>query len=360
MTSYRPDGSGLLEPQAALKHLSPLLRLPLFYKLIIANVFILLVAVVACSSLVARAVRADPSATTAGTVLPVVLGAVILSALANVMLVRLALLPLHRLEMTARLVQQGQHDARAESHAVADPDLEQLTVTFNAMLDSLAESRQRQRELAARALEAGEAERKRIAAELHDGIAQSLAALLLQLRVIRDAEPAEYRDRLQNAAAQLAAVTEELRAIARGLRPPALDMLGLVAAVSAHARQISENSNIKLDVTADDLSKALSPPAELALYRLVQEALSNVVRHSGARTATIRLRRHDGRVSATIRDDGHGFDVEKAMSRGRGLGLFGMHERALYAGGNVQVDSQAGRGTTVEIEFPADGTKTNV
>jgi two-component system sensor histidine kinase UhpB len=360
MSANHSTASGVQSPPV-LGALGPLLRLPLFYKLIIANVIILLVAVVSCSSLVAHAVRADPAAATTGLVLPVVAVAVILSALANIMVVRLALSPLHRLELTARQVQQGAHEARAESSAVADPDLEQLTLTFNEMLDSLAEYRQRSRELAVRALEAGETERKRIAAELHDGIAQSLAALLVQLRVIRDTNDATRRQQMiQSTAAQLAAVTEELRAIARGLRPPALDMLGLVAAISAHARLVSENSNIRLDVKAADLNHLLSPPAELALYRLVQEAVANVVRHSGARSATIELGRHDGVVSAVIRDDGQGFRVDEVMSRGHGLGLFGMHERASYAGGHVQVTSQPGDGTTVEIEFPVTGPNAHV
>jgi two-component system sensor histidine kinase UhpB len=356
-----PRGNGSSAPRQFPSAFGPLLRLPLFYKLIIANVTILLVAVLTCTALVATSVRADPGAASTAVVLPVAIAGAALSALVNALVVRLALQPLHRLEETARRVQQGEHEARVLPSALADRELEQLTTTFNAMLDSVAEYRHRSRELAVHALEAGESERKRIAAELHDGIAQSLAALLLQLRLIRSAaEPAERNELLQRAADELAAVTEELRAIARGLRPPALDMLGLVAAVTAHARLLAEHSNIRLEVRGDDLNHLLSAPAELAFYRLVQEALANVVRHSGARSATLDLSRNDGVVSATVRDDGRGFRVDEALASGRGLGLFGMHERASYAGGHVHVISQPGSGTTVRIEFPVDGTKAHV
>ncbi len=356
-----PRGNGSSGPRQFPSAFGPLLRLPLFYKLIIANVTILLVAVLACTALVATSVRTDPGAATTGVVLPVAIAAVALSALVNALVVRLALQPLQRLEETARRVQQGEHGARVLPSALADRELEQLTATFNAMLDSVAEYRHRSRELAVRALEAGEAERKRIAAELHDGIAQSLAALLLQLRTIRGAaEPGQRNELVQRASDQLAAVTEELRAIARGLRPPALDMLGLVAALTAHARLLAEHSNIRLDVRGDDLNHLLSAPAELAFYRLVQEALANVVRHSQARSATLDLDRRDGAVIATIRDDGRGFRVEEALARGNGLGLFGMHERASYVGGRVQVTSEPGQGTTVRIEFPVDGKTAHV
>jgi two-component system sensor histidine kinase UhpB len=329
------------------------LRLRLFYKLIIANVAILLVAVLICASLAASAVRADPSAGVLWPVLTVALAAVVVSALVNALVVKLALTPLSNLEQTARRVQRGDHDARAPRSALADPELEDLTRTFNAMLDSVAEYRNRSRQLSVRALEAGESERKRIAAELHDGVAQNLGALLLQLRLARGTRDDNKREELlSNSSQQLADATDELRAIARGLRPPTLDMLGLVAALKAHARLLAESSNIRIDVHGDGIDRLLSPESELALYRLVQEALSNVVRHSGARTATLEIDVRGHSVWVTIRDDGHGFEVEQTMASRRGLGLFGMHERASYVGGRVHVSSQPGRGTEVRIEFP--------
>jgi signal transduction histidine kinase len=339
----------------------PLLHLPLFYKLIVANVAILLLAVLASSALAARAIRAQPHVSTTVVILPVALAAVFLSASVNALLVRLALRPLDQLGETARRVQAGDHAARARPNALADAQLEQLTATFNAMLEGLAAQRHRSRELAVRALEAGESERKRIAAELHDGVAQSLAAVLLQLRVAQKAKGEAGRsEMLSRISEQLAALTEELRAIARGLRPPALDMLGLVAALQAHGRLLAESSNLRLEVRGSGLDLVLPPEAELALYRLVQEALSNVVRHSQARTATVDLESSNGVVRAIVRDDGRGFHVDEALARGRGLGLFGMHERASYVGGQVVVSSEPGRGTTVRIEFPVDGTTSYV
>jgi signal transduction histidine kinase len=345
--------AGSIRPASAPAILFPVLRLPLYYKLLIANAVIVLAAAVGCAAAVASASRTSSPWT---AVLPYAALAVVISVVVNGVVVRVALGPLNRLEAVARRVQKGEHEARAPVSVIADRDLEQLVDTFNAMLDSLSVSRARLRDLAVRALDAGEAERKRISQELHDGIAQTLAALLVQLRLARDVDDGEVReDLLAETADQLASAIEELRAIAHGLRPPALDMLGLVAAVESHARVISEATGLRVDVKASRINRLLSPEAELALYRLLQEALSNVVKHAQAEHATVRIEPGAGTVVAEVTDNGTGFDVSEAMGR-RGLGLFGMYERASYAGGRVRIQSQAGQGTTVRIEFPVRET----
>jgi two-component system, NarL family, sensor histidine kinase UhpB len=333
--------------------LRPILRLPLYYKLLIANALIVLAASVGCA--LALASGGDFSVVLWRALLPAGL-AVVVSVIMNAVVVRVALGPLSHLAAVARQVQQGDHDARARVSVIADRDLEHLVETFNAMLDSVSVSRVRLRELAARALDAGEAERKRISQELHDGVAQTLAALLVQLRLARDIEDGDVRkELLAETAEQLADSVEELRVIARGLRPPALDMLGLVAAVETHARIITGATGLRVEVNGARINGLLSAEAELALYRLLQEALSNVVKHAHAEHATVRIEPGVGSVVATVTDNGSGFLLEDALAR-RGLGLFGMHERASYAGGRVHIDSKPGRGTTVRIEFPVRET----
>jgi two-component system sensor histidine kinase UhpB len=334
--------------------LRPVLRLPLYYKLLIANGLIVLAASAGCALAVAAAVASG--AALWGTLLPIAGLAVVISVVVNAAVVRVALGPLSDLAAVARQVQEGDHDARARASVIADRDLEHLVETFNAMLDSVGAARVRLRDLAARALAAGEAERKRISQDLHDGIAQTLAALLVQLRLARDIEDGEVRDSLlAETAEQLTASIEELRAIAHGLRPPALDMLGLVAAIESHARTLTGATGLRVEVKGDRIRGLLSSEAELALYRLLQEALSNVVKHADAEHATVRIEPGAGTVVATVTDNGSGFVVEEALAR-RGLGLFGMHERASYAGGRVRILSQPGQGTTVRIEFPVRET----
>ena len=360
--STRNQPRAIRPPSAGTGELHPIvrriLRLPLYYKLLIANAVIVLAASVGCALAVATV--HSRGAAVWGMVLPIAGVAVLISVFVNAAVVRVALGPLSHLEGVARQVQQGDHDARARASVVADRDLEHLVDTFNAMLDSVGAARVRQRELAARALAAGEGERKRISQELHDGVAQTLAALLVQLRLARDIEDGEVRDTLlAETAEQLTGSIEELRAIAHGLRPPALDMLGLVAAVESHARTLTGATGVRVEVKGDRIHGLLSAEAELALYRLLQEALSNVVKHAGAEHATVRIESGPGVVVATVTDNGSGFIVEEALAR-RGLGLFGMYERASYAGGRVRITSHPGQGTTVRIEFPVKETASYV
>lgn len=339
------------EAPAALR---ALLRVPLFYKILIANAGIVILGAVVGTVATVEYLRAEPGHSTLWLIAALALAGVAASVLVNAAILRLALSPLRLLEETAARVQQGDLDARAPLSPISDRELERITRTFNSMLDNLASFRRRLRDIAARALEAEEEERKRIARELHDDTAQRLAALLLRIRVARSArDPAARETLLEEVRTELGATIEGVRRFARGLRPPALEELGLVPALEAHARGLEDSLGLSVRIEADPLDGLLSPQAELALYRIVQEALSNVARHAQAEWAQVRLARADGGVTATVEDDGEGFAVAEVMAReGRGLGLFGMQERAAYLGGRVEIQSRPGAGTRVSAQIP--------
>lgn len=330
------------------------LRVPLFVKILVANSVIVIAAVAAGTALTAEFARAQPGWFTLELIGLVALTGVLVSVAVNAVIIRLALSPLDLLERTAEAVRAGDLDARAPISPLADRGLERLTRTFNAMLDGLEGYRWRLREVAARALRAEEEERKRIARELHDETAQSLSALLIRLSMLRrEQDPAAREAGMDELREQLVATLNGVRRYARGLRPPALAELGLAPAIEEFVRSLSEATGLDAHVAAERMDGLLTPEAELVIYRVVQEALSNVVRHARASTARVTLERRDDAVHATVEDDGIGFDVDDALrGDGRGLGLFGMRERATYVGGHVDIESRPGAGTRVRITVP--------
>jgi two-component system, NarL family, sensor histidine kinase UhpB len=330
-----------------------LLRVPLFYKILLANSTIVLVGTVVGTVLTRSYLRGGVDATAAWVILLATTG-VFVTVLVNAIILKVALSPLNQLEATAARVQAGDLDARAPFSALRDREQERLTATFNGMLDALETYRQRLSGIAARALNAEEQERMRIARELHDDTAQSLAALLIRVRLLRAIEDPAARDAaLEEFRRQLGDALERVRRIARGLRPPALDELGLVPALESHVRSLSETVGIPIRMEAEPIENLLTRPAELALYRIAQEALSNAVRHSHPRQVTVRIERRGGDIRLTVRDDGCGFRVEEMyQSEERGLGLFGMQERASYVGGSVTIRSRPAQGTVVVAVIP--------
>jgi PAS domain S-box-containing protein len=214
--------------------------------------------------------------------------------------------------------------------------------------------RKRLRDFGTAALHAAEAERKRIARELHDDTAQRIAALLLRLRMLeREAAGRGVPLGLEGFRDELAACGEGVRRIARGLRPPELEDAGIVAALRAHARAIRDGNGLDVEVEADAVDDLLDSQARLALYRIVQEALANVVRHAGASAARVSVHQGGESVVVEVRDDGRGF-AEGTVSQtlGGGLGLIGMSERAAGVGGRVTVQSTLGEGTRVTVVLP--------
>src|SRR5690554_4340142 len=302
------------------RFLRPLLRVPLFIKILVANSVIVIAAVAAGTALAAELVRARPTASTLELVGLIALAGVLVSVLVNALILRLALSPLGALERTAGAVRAGALHERAPVSPLADRGLERLTRTFNAMLDGLEGYRFRLREVAARALRAEEEERKRIARELHDETAQSLSAMLIRLSMLRrEQDPAAREAGMEELRQQLVSTLDGVRRYARGLRPPALDDLGLVPAIEEFARTLAEATGLRVQIEAGRLDSQLTSEAELVVYRIVQEALSNVVRHAGARTVRVLLERQDANVVAVVEDDGRGFAVQEVL-RGDGDG----------------------------------------
>lgn len=211
------------------------------------------------------------------------------------------------------------------------------------------------RDLQQRLASAQEDERRRIARELHDQLGQHLAALGLGLKVVEDAVPdaSPARDELGKLQTLTDLISREVHQLALQLRPAVLDDLGLVAALANYAEEWSEQTGVEADfhaVGAD--GDRLPPPVETALYRVTQEAMTNVLRHAAARRVSVVLQRSAGQVLVVIEDDGRGFDPESAAAAGPRLGLVGMRERLALVGGSLAVESAPGRGTTLIAQVP--------
>lgn len=220
--------------------------------------------------------------------------------------------------------------------------------------------RRRLREFGSGSLRAAEKERKRIAHELHDDAAQRLATLLVRIRIALNKDDEDYRQVLEEMRDEILETTEGVRRIARGLRPPALEDVGVVAAIRSHLRQTADSTELDLDFDADPIETLLDEDGKLVLYRVVQEAVNNVVRHADASEVRVRIARREGGVRAAVEDDGEGFDVERALQSGKGLGIMGMQERTASVDGEFSIDSRRGEGTCVVVDLPAAADRPTV
>jgi signal transduction histidine kinase len=200
---------------------------------------------------------------------------------------------------------------------------------------------------------AEEAERRRIAGELHDRVGQSLSALNINLDIVlRDAGLAPpVRRRLEDSVALVDATLQSIEGVMAELRPALLDEYGLAAALGWHAEEVARRFGLRVAVEeAADASQSLPLEAALALFRIAQEALNNAVKHAQASAVTIRLCREDRHALLEVRDDGRGFDPSSAR-KGR-WGMTTMRERAEAAGGRLEVDAGPGKGTCVRARVP--------
>jgi signal transduction histidine kinase len=202
-----------------------------------------------------------------------------------------------------------------------------------------------------RVVETQELERRRLARELHDETGQALASILLGLKALDEkTDDAAARTSIEELRELVVATLQDVRRLAVELRPSALDDFGLVAALERLADSFAEQSGISVDFQAALADERLPAAAETALYRIVQESLTNVVKHAQARRVSILLTRNDGAVKAVVEDDGRGFDPERI--REDGFGLVGMRERLALLGGRLEIESARDAGTTVAAEVP--------
>jgi two-component system, NarL family, sensor histidine kinase UhpB len=279
-----------------------------------------------------------------------VLAAVVLVVVLNLVLLRKVVGPVQQLTALAREVDLADAvppvpDAEPSSEAG------ELARTFNEMLLRLQAER---REATGRVLAGQEAERLRIAQELHDQAGQELTAVLLLLSRLQARAPAELAPTVGEVQTSVRASLEDLRRIAIELRPEALDDLGLESALAVLCDRFAQRSGLEVSCCIPDPLPGLSPETELVVYRVAQEALTNVARHSGSRRAELSLQPADSQVVLTVRDHGTGLDAGQAP----GSGMRGMGERAGLVGAALEIhNASPGPGTEVRLQVPVQGPK---
>jgi two-component system sensor histidine kinase UhpB len=263
----------------------------------------------------------------------------------NLLLFRRAFAPLVRLTDLMRTIDLLRPGRRIPVYG-GDAEVANLTLAFNEMLDRLEAER---RQSARRSLTAQEDERRRVAQELHDEIGQSLTAVVLQLERAGRRAPEELRRELIEARETARASLEEVRQIAQRLRPEALDELGLRSALAALAERVSDRGGLQVVRHLDGGLPALSPEAELVIYRVAQESLTNALRHADASQAVLTLRRNPEGVTLGVTDDGRGLDGTES-----GAGIQGMRERALLIGARLELRTRVEGGAEVRLDIPAE------
>jgi signal transduction histidine kinase len=239
--------------------------------------------------------------------------------------------------------------------------LESMRLNLNESYKELQRHEEARRDLLRVMMTAQEEERRRIARELHDETSQALASFTVNLETTIAALPGDAKEanvRLRELQARVVKTLEGIHDVVYELRPTVLDDLGLVAAVRWQLENVVARSGVETQFETEGDERRLPQATETAVFRIIQEASNNIVRHAGAETATITLTFSQGALVVHIEDDGKGFDVREMIDRrkgSRGLGLLGMRERAESLGGTMQVWSEPGSGTKIDISIPLTG-----
>jgi len=317
-------------------------RRTLLTRVLIANLLLVSVAVVA-ADLAANPANEFRDEPTVGLVLGF---AIALTILVNLFMIQKRFEPLERLIEAmekADLARSGADFGGIFPGNAETEEVERLELAFRRMLERLDAERRRTSSAALRAMEE---ERARVARDLHDEVNQSLTGVLLHLEAAREHAPPALDRELAQTKVMANQAMRELLILARDLRPTALDDLGLKAAMAGHVEEVRRQTTIAAKFDSEGDFSDLSPETQLVAYRVAQESLSNVVRHSDAQHVRVRLRRDGDGIELTVSDDGHGFVL--AADEG-GLGIPGMRERALLVGGELEIESKPPVGTRVRL-----------
>lgn len=317
--------------------------LPLYWRVCLINAVVFLVA-----TIILVVSPATVSSDVAVSELGVLTVGLVLIMVLNALLLRRSLAPVDRLIALMQRVDSERPGQRLPE--TGDGSVRHLVESFNAMMSRLELERARSN---ARALAAQEAERHRIAQELHDEIGQGLTVVLLGLKRVVDAAPTDLAEELHVVQETARASLDEVREVARRLRPGVLEDLGLISALTALATDFSTHTGgfVRRDIATG--LPVLSGDLELVIYRVAQEALTNAARHAEADTVDLSLSEQAGTIELRVADNGRGLG-----GRQEGAGMRGMRERALLVGGQLTIGSPIGGGGTevrLVIPLPAEG-----
>ena len=260
----------------------------------------------------------------------------------------------------------------AIGNSVSQPDIKtndevkELFTSFRHMLMSLEISSKEEiklitklkdeetkRELLKKTMETLEKERKRISMEIHDSVMQNLASINIMLKIIQSRLNQQERSEIENLQKLIEETIEELRNIARNLRPPQLEKLGLKSSLESFFDEIEKRHNLKINFDFTISEEKLDWTWSINIYRIIQEAISNIIKHTSADIAVVLIKELDGKIELEIRDNGEGFNVEGTLNKKiTRLGIVDMRERAKTYGGQFTISSTKGGGTVVKISFP--------
>ncbi len=287
----------------------------------------------------------------------VVVPVLLLAGLALLLAVRSVINPLQRLEQQSRALAAGEPGA-LERPVGGIAEIESLQQTLRQMAQQIHADQEAIRRYLGALTRSQEDERRRLARELHDETIQSLIALDQRVQLAQKAlggsAPA-VAERLAELRAMTATLLEEVRRVIRALRPIYLEDLGLLPALEMLVRDLEKTAGVQARFTVEGEPARLAPEREIAVYRVVQEALSNIARHAAAEAAQVRVVFGGGEMSVRVHDNGRGFVAPRQpgdlSARGH-YGLIGMHERAEHVGGRLTIQARPGQGTTVEVRVP--------
>ncbi|MGB8347972.1 MAG: ATP-binding protein [Ktedonobacteraceae bacterium] len=347
------------EPRRRRRAFQRILGLPVLYKVLFANSVIIFIGATGGTWLASNLHNNQQNVATPASLVLFIIAGLLVSVVINFLVLQIAFRPLIDLGKVMRRVQAGEHALRAPLSGL-DPEADQLASTFNTMLEAIDNAT---RFRASQIINAQEQERKRIARELHDETSQLLTSLLISLAVLDESVTTqEAHERVAETRKLAHQTLRAIRNLSIDLRPSALDDLGLLPAMRWYIKEYQQKCGIAVDLRTSGFKARLPTEVETALYRIMQEALTNTARHSKAHKVKVTMKEDSQAIHVLIRDDGEGFNVDSVMKnpyQDRGLGLVGMNERAVLLNGTLNITSEIGRGTTIKVDIPFRAMETS-
>ena len=330
-----------------------LLHIPLGYKVLLANAVVVTLMTVAGTVIAARYTTSISIYFRYGLTAFLVVTGLAISGVVNFFVLKIALTPLDRLQAALDDARGGKTNVQIGAGAISDKQFDRLAATLNDILNAREENGQQLHHLSQEILQAQEEERQRLARELHDEAAQTLTSLLVYLKLLEKSQDPDEAQRIQNLRKLTAHALEEVRQVALELRPKILDDWGLEAALGWRVDELSKACSIRANLQVIGMRNRLPRDLELTFYRVAQEAINNIARHSHARHAQIALKREEHYLTLEIKDDGVGFNTTVIQAgRLQELGLLGMRERMALVGGEFVIESEPGKGTRLVARAP--------